>query len=138
MGKVQELRPRVPEAEKVTINLGYVDLGRIDLLVSEGFYSNRSDLIRTAIRERLDRHDGEVRRTVERHQLDLGLRTWSRADLEAARDRGEALHIQVVGLAVIAEDVSPELARDVIASVHVLGSLQAPAAVKAALADRIR
>ncbi len=137
-GKVTELRSRVPEAEKVTINLGYVDLGRIDLLVGEGFYSNRSDFIRTAIRDRLDRHEGEVRRTVERQRLDLGLRHYARADLEAARDAGEALHIHVVGLAVIAPDVSPELARAAIASVHVLGALTAPAEVKAALADRIR
>lgn len=135
---VRELRPKVPEAEKVTINLGYVDLGRIDLLVGEGFYSNRSDFIRTAIRDRLDRHEGEVRRTVERQSLDLGLRTWARADLEAARERGERLHLRVVGLAVIAGDVPPELAREVIASVHVLGALQAPSEVKAALADRIR
>jgi Arc/MetJ-type ribon-helix-helix transcriptional regulator len=136
--KVHELRPRVPEAEKITINLGHVDLGRIDLLVREGFYSNRTDFIRMAIRERLDRHDGEVRRSVERQSLDLGLRTYARADLEALREAGETLRIQVVGLAVIAGDVSPELARATIASIHVLGTLSAPAAVKAALADRIR
>ncbi len=135
--KVQELRPRTGESEKITINLGFVDLGQIDLLVREGFYSNRTDLIRTAIRRELDRHGEAVKQSVARHQLDLGLRHYTRADLEKVREAGETLHIQVLGLAVIAADVSPDLARETIASIHVLGSLSAPGAVKAALADRI-
>ena len=136
--KVVEFRPKVPETEKITINLGYVDLGQIDLLVREGFYSNRTDLIRTAIRRELDRHSEAVKQSVERHQLDLGLRHYSRTELEKVKAAGETLHIQVLGLAVIAADVPPELARETIASIHVLGALTAPAAVKAALADRIR
>lgn len=135
---VQELRPRIADSEKITINLGYVDLGHIDLLVREGFYSNRTDFIRTAIRNQLDRHNDAVKQSVARHQLDLGLRQYSRQDLEAVRDAGETLHIQVLGLAVLAPDISPELARETIASIHVLGSLQASPAVKAALGDRIR
>ena len=135
---VVELRPRVPDTEKITINLGYVDLGQVDLLVREGFYSNRTDLIRTAIRRELDRHTEAVRQTVARHQLDLGLRRYDRADLEKVRAAGEVLHVQVLGLAVIASDVPPELARETIASIHVLGALSASPAVKAALADRIR
>ncbi|HVG49357.1 MAG TPA: CopG family transcriptional regulator [Rubellimicrobium sp.] len=135
---VVPLRPRVPETEKITINLGFVDLGQIDLLVQEGFYSNRTDLIRMAIRRELDRHNEAVKQSVARHQLDLGLRHYSRADLDAIKAAGETLHIQVLGLAVIAPDVTPDLARDTIASIHVLGALSAPPAVKAALADRIR
>lgn len=137
-GKVHELRPRPPEAEKITINLGHVDLGQIDLLVQEGFYSNRTDLIRTAIRGLLDRHEGTVRQLVERHRLDLGLRRYDRAELERARAAGERLHIQVLGLVVIAPDVTPELARETIASIRVLGALQAPREVEDALADRLR
>ena len=121
--------------EKITINLGHVDLGHVDLLVQEGFYSNRSDFIRTAIRSQLDHHGDVVRKSVARQQLDLGLREFSRHDLEAVRAAGDTLHIQVLGLAVIASDVSPELARDTIASLRVLGALQAPPAVKAALRD---
>jgi Arc/MetJ-type ribon-helix-helix transcriptional regulator len=136
--KVHELRPRAGESEKITINLGYVDLGQIDLLVQEGFYSNRTDFIRTAIRNQLDRHNDAVKQSVARHHLDLGLRHYTRHDLEAAKAAGERLHIQVLGLAVIAADVSAELARDTIASIHVLGALQASPAVKAALGDRIR
>lgn len=136
--KVHELRPKGGDAEKITINLGYVDLGQIDLLVQEGFYSNRTDFIRTAIRNLLDRHADVVRRSVTRQSLDLGLRQFSRADLEDAQARGEMLHIQVLGLARIAPDVTPELARATIASIAVLGALQASPAVKAALADRIR
>src|SRR5918995_3447986 len=135
---VLELRPKASDSEKITINLGYVDLGHIDLLVQEGFYSNRTDFIRTAIRNQLDRHNDAVKQSVARHQLDLGLRQYSRQDLEAVKAAGETLHIQVLGLAVIAGDVSPELAHDTIASIHVLGSLQASPAVKAALGDRIR
>ena len=134
---VQELRPRTGDSEKITINLGYVDLGQIDLLVQEGFYSNRTDFIRTAIRNQLDRQTDAMKQLVARHQLDIGLRQYSRQDLEAVRSAGEMLHIQILGLAVIAADVSPELARATIASVHVLGALQASAAVKAALSDRI-
>jgi Arc/MetJ-type ribon-helix-helix transcriptional regulator len=136
--KVQELRPKAAESEKITINIGYVDLGHIDLLVQEGFYSNRTDFIRTAIRNQLDRHRDAVNQSVARQQLDLGLRKYSRQDLETVQAAGETLHIQVLGLAVIAADVSPDLARKTIASIHVLGALQASPSVKAALSDRIR
>ena len=138
MGKVHELRPKPADTEKITINLGFVDLGHIDLMVRDGFYSNRTDFIRTAIRNQLDRHADELRQSVKRKTLQLGLCHYSRADLEAARDRGELLHINVLGLATIAEDVTAELARSVIASVTVLGALQASPAVRAALADRTR
>ena len=126
------------ESEKMTINLGYVDLGHIDLLVQEGFYANRTDLIRTAIRNQLDRHADATRNSLARKRLDLGLRHFSKADLEAARDAGQPIDIRVLGLASIAADVPAELARAAIGSITVLGALQASAAVKAALADRMR
>ena len=129
-------RPRT-DSEKITINLGFVDLGHVDLLVQEGFYSNRTDFIRTAIRNQIERHGEAVRRAVTRKSVDLGLRHFSRADLEAARDAGEILDIRVLGLASIAADVTPDLARAAIGSLAVLGALHASPAVKAALADRI-
>ncbi len=135
---VFELRPKTGETEKLTLNLGYVDLGHIDLMVQEGFYSNRSDFIRTAIRNQIDRHADVVKKSVARNTLDLGLRTYSRADLEAARDAHQHLHLNVLGLVTIAADVSAELARATIASITVLGALHASPQVKAALADRIR
>jgi Arc/MetJ-type ribon-helix-helix transcriptional regulator len=135
---VTPLHGRASDSEKVTINLGFVDLGRIDLLVQEGFYSNRSDFIRTAIRNHLTAHSEAVAQTMARQTLELGLRDFSRADLEAVRDAGEMLHIRVVGLARIAADVTPELARATIASISVLGALHASDAVKSALSDRIR
>jgi Arc/MetJ-type ribon-helix-helix transcriptional regulator len=135
---VHELRPKTGDTEKITINLGYVDLGHVDLMVQEGFYSNRSDFIRTAIRNQLERHAEVVKQTIARKTLDLGLRHYSREDLEAVRAAGQTLHIHVLGLASIAQDVTPELARATIASLSVLGALHASAAVKAALADRIR
>jgi len=134
----QSVRPKTGDSEKITINLGYVDLGHIDLLVEEGFYSNRTDFIRTAIRNQVDRHADVVRQTVARKSVDLGLRHFTRADLESALAAGQMLDIRVLGLATIAQDVSPELARAAIASLSVMGALHAPAAVKAALADRIR
>jgi Arc/MetJ-type ribon-helix-helix transcriptional regulator len=135
---VQPLRAKAPDTEKITVNLGYVDLGQIDLMVQEGFYSNRTDFIRTAIRNQLDRHGDVVKQSTLRHSLDLGLRNFSRADLEAAQRAGQMLQINVLGLATIAADVTPELARATIASVSVLGALHATPAVKAALADRMR
>jgi Arc/MetJ-type ribon-helix-helix transcriptional regulator len=131
-------RERVPESEKITINLGYVDLGRIDLLVHEGFYSNRTDFIRTAIRNQLGTHAEEVSRSLERKTLELGLRDIGAADLEGARAAGERLHLKVVGLLRIAPDVTPELARATIGSITVLGALQATPELKTALADRIK
>ncbi|QGY04378.1 CopG family transcriptional regulator [Methylobacterium mesophilicum SR1.6/6] len=133
---VRDLRSKVPDSEKITINLGFVDLGRVDLMVRDGFYANRTDFIRTAVRNQLDRQEEAVRQSVARRQLRLGLSHYSRAELEAARDAGTPLHIQVLGLATIAADVTPELARAAIASVEVLGAFQASPAVKAALADR--
>lgn len=134
----RETRERVPETEKITINLGYVDLGRVDLLVQEGFYSNRTDFIRTAIRNLLGTHSEEVARSLERKTLELGLRDISTDELEAVRSAGERLHLKVVGLLRIAPDVTPDLARSTIGSITVLGALQASPELKAALADRIR
>ena len=125
------------KTEKITINLGPVDLGQIDLLVQEGFYSNRTDFIRMAIRTQLTTHAEVVKRTVARKTLVLGVQYYTRRDLEAVYAAGEALQINVLGLASIAEDVSPELALATIESVVVLGSFRASAAVKAALAERI-
>ena len=134
---VHKLKPRpAGDAEKITINLGYVDLGHVDLLVQDGFYSNRTDFIRTAIRNQIERHSDATRQSVTRKRLDLGLRHYCRADLEAALAAGQRLDIRVLGLASIADDVTPELARAAIGSISVLGALQANAAVKAALADR--
>lgn len=138
MSNVRRLRDKAPDNEKITINLGYVDLGRIDLLVQEGFYSNRSDFIRTAIRNQLDSHAETVSKSIERHTMELGLRDFSRADLEALLTAGEMLHVKVVGLARIDPDVTPELALQTIGSITVLGALQASTAIKKALADRIR
>jgi Arc/MetJ-type ribon-helix-helix transcriptional regulator len=135
---VHELRPKVADSEKITINLGYVDLGHIDLMVQDGFYSNRTDFIRTAIRNQLDRHADAVRQSVARKTLDLGLRHYRREDLEAVRAAGQTLQIKVLGLASIAQDVPPELARATITSVTVLGALHASPEVRAALADRMR
>ena len=132
-----DARSRIGETEKLTINLGYVDLGHIDLLVQEGFYSNRTDFIRTAIRNQLAVHGEVVKRSVARRTLVLGLQHFGRADLERALSAGQMLQIQVVGLARIANDVSPELARATIQSVEVLGAFHTSAAVRNALADRI-
>jgi Arc/MetJ-type ribon-helix-helix transcriptional regulator len=137
-GNMHELRPKTGDSEKITINLGYVDLGHIDLMVQEGFYANRTDFIRTAIRNQLERHADAVKRSVAHKSLDLGLRHYSRDDLEAAHAAGQTLHIHVLGLASIADDVTPELARATIGSIVVLGALRASPALKAALADRIR
>ena len=136
--ELQRVRDRVCESEKITINLGYVDLGHIDLLVREGFYSNRTDMIRTAIRNQLARHADAVKQTIVRQTLEIGLRHYSREDLEAVKAAGEMLSIKVVGLAIIADDVPPELACSSIEAINVLGALQASKAVKTALADRIR
>ncbi|MGH8563185.1 MAG: CopG family transcriptional regulator [Gammaproteobacteria bacterium] len=134
---VHDLRSKVGDSEKITINLGFIDLGQIDLLVREGFYSNRTDFIRTAIRNQLTTHAEVVKLTVARKTLVLGLQDFSRQGLETVQAAGQKLQIQVLGLARIAQDVSPELARATIDSVTVLGALHASAAVKAALADRI-
>ena len=133
-----EPRLKPGETEKLTLNLGVVDLGQIDLLVQEGFYSNRTDMIRTAIRNQLALHAEQVQRTAARRTLVLGLQHFLRSDLEAAKAAKQMLQIHVVGLARIADDVSPELARATIQSVVVLGVFQASPAVRRALADRIR
>ncbi len=125
------------ESEKLTINIGPVDLGRIDLLVREGFYANRSDFIRQAIRARLDGHAPELKEAAGRMEVETGVRRYGREELEARRDAGRPLHVRVLGLAVIAPDVTPELARAAIGSLTVLGTLQASPEVRRALADRL-
>ena len=126
------------ESEKLTLNIGYVDLGKIDLLVRDGFYANRSDFIRTAIRNQLATQAADIERSVTRNTFDLGLRDFSRSELEEALRRKEKLSIKVVGLARIAADVSPELAAATIETITVLGALQASDAVKSALAEKLK
>ena len=133
----RDSRVRGGDTEKLTINLGVVDLGQVDLLVQEGFYSNRSDLIRTALRNQLALHADTLKQTLARRTLMVGLQHYSRADLERAVAAGERLQVQVVGLARIADDVPPELARAAIESVTVLGAFQASPAVRKALSGRI-
>ena len=133
-----EPKARVLDSEKITINVGHVDLGQIDLLVEEGFYSNRTDLIRTAIRNQLATHSDVLKQTVARRTLVVGLQQFSRQDLESVKKSGKKLQLQVLGLVRIADDVTPALAKETIQSVSVLGALQASAAVKSALADRIK
>ena len=135
--RLSSIRAKTSESEKITINLGFVDLGQIELLVQEGFYSNRTDFIRTAIRNQIERHAETVRQVIIRKSVDLGLRHITIADLLSAQAANQMLEIRVLGLAVIAPDVTAELARATIADLTVLGALQASAAVKAALADRI-
>lgn len=127
-----------PPDEKITINLGCVDLGQIDLLVNEGFYANRTDLIRTAIRNQLGSHAEVVRQVVARKTLVLGIHHLSADDLRAVQKAGQMLQIRVLGLATIANDVSPKLALATIESIEVLGALRASLDVKAALAGRTR
>jgi Arc/MetJ-type ribon-helix-helix transcriptional regulator len=138
VAEIRVLRDKTGDTEKITINLGYVDLGRVDLLVHDGFYSSRSDFIRTAIRNQLSTQDDIVSKSMTRQTLELGLRDYSRADLEAVRRAKQKRHIRVVGLARIADDVTPELAVATIGSITVLGALQASVGVKAALAGLIK
>ena len=132
------IRRTESESEKITINLGFVDLGQIDLLVEDAFYSNRTDFIRTAIRNQLLIHGDALKHSVARRSMVLGLQRYTRQDLERVLAAGEQLHIHVIGLATIDDDVSPQLARRAIASIVVLGALRASPAVKAALAEQTR
>lgn len=141
MTKIPAINPvksKLTESEKITINLGFVDLGQIDLLVAEGFYGNRTDFIRTAIRNQLGNHSDAVKQVVARKMLVLGLQHFSADDLRAVQAAQQTLQIRVLGLATIAHDVTPELALATIASIEVLGALQASPPVKAALASRLR
>ena len=130
-------RRRPADSEKITINLGFVDLGQIDLIVADGLYSNRTDFIRSAIRHQLERHEDLLRQSARRKNFALGLHDYTREQLEDLRTSGQTVHIRVIGLLRIAADVSPELASATIASVSVLGAIQASAAVKAVLANRV-
>jgi Arc/MetJ-type ribon-helix-helix transcriptional regulator len=127
----------MPEAEKITINMNVVDLGKVDLLVEEGFYSNRTDFIRTAIRNQLAKHDDDVRHTVTRRELLIGVLYYTREELEEVKAAGEMLSISVTGLLSLGNDVTPQLAVDTIQSIKVVGVFRAGKAVKEALADRI-
>lgn len=131
-------RERQADTEKLTLNLGFIDLGQIDLLVAESFYANRSDFIRTAIRNQLARHADVVQQVAARKTLVLGLQHFGAAELQALRDQGTVLDLRVLGLASFGADVTPDLALATVRSLHVLGALQASPAVKAALASRMR
>jgi Arc/MetJ-type ribon-helix-helix transcriptional regulator len=135
--KLVDVKPKFPDTEKVTINLGLVDLAQMDLLVEEGFYTNRTDFVRMAIRNQLQLHAEAIRQTVIRKRFVTGMQRYSKAELEKTVANDEQLDIHVLGLATIDDDVTPELAQAAIASIHVLGAFLASNAVKTALADRI-
>lgn len=135
--KIYKFTENLAESEKITINLGFVDLGHIDLLVRDGFYSNRTDFIRTAIRNQLGQHSEQSKKSITRQTMELGLRHYAKSDLEALQTTGEKLRIKVLGLVTISSDVSPSLALATIESITVLGALHASREIKTALADRI-
>ena len=135
--KLYKFPENLVESEKITINLGFVDLGHIDLLVRDGFYGNRTDFIRTAIRNQLVQHSEQSKKSITRQTMELGLRQYTKSDLEALQTKGEKLRIKVLGLVTISSDVSPTLALATIESITVLGALHASKEIKTALADRI-
>ena len=124
------------DTEKITINLGVVDLGKIDLLVEQGFYTNRTDFIRNAIRSNLDKHETTVQETITRKNSVLGILVYSASDLEKRRAKGEKMDIHIIGMLVLGNDITPELARETIRSIKVLGIFNASDEVKKAIADR--
>lgn len=126
------------DTEKITINMSAVDLGKVDLLVQEGLYSNRTDFIRTAIRSQLDKHNFEIQQSVTRHSYVIGVLLFQRSDLEKHKQKGQKIKCTVLGLLNFANDITPELARAVIESVQVRGIFQASEEVKAALADKMK
>lgn len=126
------------DTEKITINMSAVDLGKIDLLVQESLYSNRTDFIRTAIRGQLEKHTFEIQQSVQRHSFVIGVLSYSRSDLEKRKAKGEKVHLAIMGLLHLQADITPELALEVIESVRVRGIFSASEAVKAALADRMQ
>lgn len=128
----------MPETEKITINMSAVDLGKVDLLVQEGLFSNRTDFIRTAIRNQLDKHNLEIQQSVTRHSYVIGMLVYDRTDLEKIKAKGEKLELKLIGYLSLANNISPELASEVIASIQLHGLFQASEAVKAALADRMK
>jgi len=128
----------MPETEKITINMSAVDLGKVDLLVEEGLYSNRTDFIRTAIRNQLDRHSLEIQQSVTRHSYAIGVLVYSRSDLEKLKEKGQKLDIKLIGFLHLANDITPELAIGVIESIQCQGIFQASSEVRAALAGRIK
>ncbi len=128
----------MPDSEKVTINMNVVDLGKVDLLVQEGVYANRTDFIRTAIRNQLDKHNFEIQQTISRKSFVIGVLLYNHVDLEKHRARKEKLNLRVIGLLTLDKDISVELAREVIESIDVRGVFNASPALKEALADRIR
>jgi Arc/MetJ-type ribon-helix-helix transcriptional regulator len=128
----------MPDTEKITINMSAVDLGKIDLLVQEGLYSNRTDFIRTAIRSQLEKHTFEIQQSVTRHSFVIGVLSYDRSDLEKRKAKGEKLIIAIMGMLHLQADISPELAAEVIESIRVRGMFVASEAVKSALADRMK
>jgi Arc/MetJ-type ribon-helix-helix transcriptional regulator len=128
----------MPDTEKITINMSAVDLGKVDLLVQEGLYSNRTDFIRTAIRNLLDKHSLEIQQSVTRHSYSIGALIYDKSDLEKLRTKGEKINLTLVGFLHLTSDIPPELALEVIESIEVRGVFHASETLKAALAERIK
>lgn len=126
------------DTEKITVNANAVELGKIDLLVEQGHYVNRSDFIRSAIRSQLEKHSFEVQQAVTRNSYVIGALSYNKSDMEEFQTKGERLKISVMGILHLQKDIPASLAAEVIESAQVRGVFQASEAVKAALNDRMK
>lgn len=125
------------DTEKVCVNLAAVELGKIDVLVSQGLFTSRTDLIRAGIRKVLE-ENGEAVQRVALGAAGLGIMAITRKQLEQARKAGEKLDMKVIGILVIDPDVTPELADTTIHEIRIFGTLRGPKAVLARIGDRVK
>ena len=119
------------ETEKITINIDVVDLGKIDLLVEQGFYSNRTDLIKSSIRNEVNKHEEVVSKIVVSKSYNVGVTKFSKEELEEVARSNKILDVKVLGLLIIADDVPVDLAKKTIKYLNVFGVFKAPAEIKA-------
>ncbi len=121
------------ETEKITINMNVVDLGKADLLVEQGFYSNRTDFIKTSIRNQLSVHANVVDNVITDKSIYLGVALYNRKDLEKVLEQNKVLDIKAAGMVILANDIDVELATKAIKSLKVYGVLKASPEIKKAL-----
>jgi len=122
--------------EKATINIGIMELAQIDLLVENMIYTNRSDFIRTAIRNQLEMHKSDIERLYlqtkansfepeSQVQGGIGIYRLRKAALSDAMKSNKKLHIMVMGILLIDKDISPELFEATVESIKIYGKIQA-------------
>lgn len=123
----------INSTEKITINVNTSDLGKIDLLIHEGYYSNRTDFIKSAIKSQVNKHDDEINMILsskKKKDWFVGVYVLTEDELQALKRYGRKKAIRGMGLLIVDKDVSLDLMKTSISAIETYGVCRCSSEIK--------